>query len=322
MIYPKFIKKGDTIGICAPSAGIGRKLDAHLESVKTFKAHGYKVKETASVRVNNARSTTAKKRGLELNQLVTDKKVDMIMAATGGDFMFEIMPYIDFDAIKANPKWMGGMSDPTNLLYTVTTKCDIATLYGHNGSGFIASKPKEDFLKIASGNIIKQKSYKKYQTFLETVTDVKEFNHDVKWLCKKDCTIEGRLIGGCFEVIEKIHGTEYDYAKQFIEKYKDDGIVWYFDIFNMDAYNVYLTLLQFKYAGYFKHCKGVLFGRVAFPNENEMKYTAAINKALGNIPHIMEMDIGHTEPGITMINGALVKVNYKDHKGDITFKLK
>ena len=45
MIYPKFIKKGGTIGITAPSAGIGHKLDEYIESAKVFKKEGYKVKE-------------------------------------------------------------------------------------------------------------------------------------------------------------------------------------------------------------------------------------------------------------------------------------
>ncbi len=42
------------------------------------------------------------------------------------------MPYIDFDSIKAHPKWFLGASDPTNLLFPVTCHCDIATIYGFN----------------------------------------------------------------------------------------------------------------------------------------------------------------------------------------------
>ena len=323
MIYPKFIKKNDTIGICAPSAGIGKKLDIHLKSVECFNNHGFKVVETKSVRSNSNRSTTAKKRAQELNELVCNKNVDAIFAATGGDFMLEMVPYINFDNIKNNVKWMSGMSDPTNLLFLVTTILDIATLYGHNGSGFVeGQKDKEICLDYLQGKIAKQKSYKKYQKFIDTCMGKTKLDQKVNWISKNDCVIEGRLIGGCLEVIEKLIGTKFDHTNEFIEKYKDDGIVWFFDIFNMDAYNVYLTLLQFKNAGWFKYCKGILFGRVAFPSEQEMTYEEAFKKALGNIPYIMEMDLGHSEPGMTLINGALVKVNYKQGKGDISFKLK
>ncbi len=326
MIYPKFIKKQSKIGICAPSAGVGHKLDSLLESNRYLRSLGYKVKETKSVRVDNERSTTAKKRAEELDELFLDKSVDMILCATGGDYMLEIMPYVNFKHIKDNPKWISGMSDPTNILFTITTSLDIATLYGKNGAGFVfeSDRSQDTFFEYIKGNIIKQKSYNRYQDFIETINDETKFKHRVNWLSKTDTKISGRLIGGCIEVIAKLIGTEFDYTNEFIERYKDDGIVWFFDVFNMSSYEFYLTLLQFKNAGWFKYCKGVLIGRVAFPKvENpKLDYIKAADKALGNIPHICEMDLGHTEPGMTLINGALIDVEYKNNKGSISFKLK
>lgn len=326
MIYPKFIKKNETIGICAPSAGVGRKLDLFLESNKVLKSKSYKIKETKSVRKNNVRGGTAKQRAQELDQLVLDKKVKLILSAAGGDFMFEMMPYINFEHIIENPKWICGASDPTNLLFTLTTNYDIATLYGRNGAGFIEDedRPQKTFFKFISGDIVKQNSYKKYQTFIETITDVKTYDHPVKWISKKDVEINGRLIGGCIEVIAKLIGTKFDKTNEFIERYKDDGIVWYFDIFNMSAYDFYMTLLQFKQADWFKYCKGVLIGRVAFENieDKKLDYVKAADKVFKDIDHICEMDIGHTNPSFTLINGALVDVKYKDNEGSISFKLK
>jgi len=322
MIYPKFLDKNNIIGICAPSAGIGRKLDEHLESVKCIIEHGYKVKETKSVRVNNIRSASAKIRAQEIDELVCDHSVKLVAAATGGDYMFEILPYINFKNIANNPKWYTGMSDPTNMLYIITTMCDIATLYGQNASNLYEnSRSKHDFFKIISGNIIKQKSYKKYLSFKDYHDNVLNY-HDVKWISKKPLSISGRLIGGCFEVIEKIFGTPYDYTLDFMDKYKNDGIIFYFDIYSKDPFSVYLTLLQMKYAGWFKYCNGVLFSRIAFPQDSNDVYIKFIDKALGKIPHIMEMDLGHTDASLTLINGALTKVNYADGKGDISFTLK
>ncbi|MDO4940175.1 MAG: LD-carboxypeptidase [Erysipelotrichaceae bacterium] len=326
MIYPKFIKKNDTIGICAPSAGMGDRLESLDESIKTIKKCGYKVKETKSVRNCGARSTSGKNRAKEIDELITDKNVKVVSCATGGDYMLEILPYINFDHIKDNPKWILGMSDPTNLLYTVTTKLDIATMYGHNGAGYTLdlNRSKKQNLDYLKGDIKIQKSYKKYQNFIDTCNDIKILDKDVKWISKKDVDVTGRLIGGCLEVIEKIIGTEYDYTKEFLEKYKDDGIIWYFDVFNMSSYSFYLTMLQFKYAGFFKYCKAILIGRVAFPTIEDPKfdYIKAADLALKNIPHICEMDIGHTKPGMTLINGAICNVKYHDGKGSISFKLR
>lgn len=327
MRYPKFIEKNDLIGICAPSAGVGNKLDEFDESLKVLKNEGYKVIESESVRKKNNRSASVKKRAEEFEELILNKKVKMIIAATGGDYMFEILPYINFENIDNNLKWFMGFSDPTNLLYTITTKLDIATIYGFNGSSYKLDCPKyqKDNLDFIKGNLVKQNSYKKCQAFIDTCNDVKDMNDDVKWISKnKELNIEGRLIGGCFEIISKIIGSKYDYTLDFIERYKNDGIVWFFDVFNMNSFDFYLTLLQMKYAGYFKYTKAILFGRVAFPNvvDKKLDYLKAMDKALGNIPHIAEMDIGHTHPKMTLINGSIVNVKYKDNKGSLLFKLK
>ena len=325
MLYPKFIKEKDTIGICAPSAGVGHKLDDFRKSNRVLKSYGYRIRETASVRVNNVRSASAKKRAAELDELVTDRKIDCILCAAGGDFMLEMMPYVNFEHISENPKWIAGMSDPTNILFTVTTMLDIATLYGRNGAGF-SEKPERSektFLDYMKGDIHAQKSYSRYINFLDMINEIDAYQ-DVRWISRKEEVLEGRLIGGCVESLDKLIGTPFDHVDDFVERYKDDGIIWYFDLFDMSSYNFYLTLLQFKYAGWFRYCKGVLIGRPAFPKVEDKKldYIKAADKALGKIPHIMEMDIGHTFPNFTLINGALCKVRYKDGKGDIAFKLK
>ncbi|MBO7677596.1 MAG: LD-carboxypeptidase [Erysipelotrichaceae bacterium] len=324
MIYPEFLKEKGTIGICAPSAGVGRKLEEFETSNEVLKSLGYNIKETASVRVNNPRSASARKRAKELEELFKDESVDFIMCAAGGDFMLEMMEYVDFDVITQNPKWISGMSDPTNILFPITTMLDIATIYGRNGAGFTFEKNRSqsDFLNFIKGKIVKQHSYKKFRTFLDEIEERKVY-HDVRWIAKKEAVIEGRLIGGCIESISKLIGTKFDHTNEFIDRYAQDGIVWYFDIFDMSSYNFYLTLLQFKNAGWFRNCRGVLISRPAFPNieDKKLDYIKAADKALGKIPHILEMDIGHTSPNMTLINGALVKVEYKDNKGSISFKL-
>ena len=325
MIYPQFLKQGDTIGICAPSAGVGRKLDNYIRSNEVLASKGYFVKESASVRKDNPRSASATRRARELDELICDPEVKLVLAAAGGDFMLEMVPYINFEHIRQNPKWLCGASDPTNLLFTVTTMLDIATFYGFNGAGFIekSNRPQNTFFSYLKGDLKSQRSYKKFNSFLDTINDV--YNpKDVRWIAKGDTAFSGRLIGGCVECIAKLIGTRFDCANDFIDRYAEDGIVWYLDIFSMSSYEFYLTLLQFKNAGWFRHCKGVMISRVAFPNVEDPKldYIKAADKALGKIPHICEMDIGHTDPTMTLINGAMVSVSCTDGAGKISFKLK
>lgn len=327
MKYPKFLKKGDTIGICAPSAGIGKKLDEYLDSIKVLKKQGYKIIETKSVRSKSSRSTTAKNRAKEFHELTANKNVDMIIFATGGDYMFEMMPYVNYDEFVKNPKWLMGMSDPTNILLDVTCFLDIATLYGFNACAYDldTTEWQKNNLEFLKGNLVKQKSFKKCQeSCIDAWNGDRSLKHDVKWISKKDVNITGRIIGGCFEIIMNHTGTYLDNMANFVARYADDGIIWFFDVYSCTALDFYLGLLKMKYAGLFTNCKGVLIGRVALPDKTnpELDYIKAADKALGSIPHIMEMDIGHTDPRMTIVNGSIAHVTCKNGRGELEFKLK
>ena len=166
MLYPRFLEKNDIIGITAPSQGVGDHLESFKKSIKTLEEYGYKIKETASVRNKGMVSTTGEKRSQELDEVITDKNVKMIICASGGDFLLDMLPTINWKNIKQNPKWIMGYSDPTALLYITTTKLDIATIYGCNAGSFDQTNLHEclkNNLKILSGNILTQKSFDLYQ---------------------------------------------------------------------------------------------------------------------------------------------------------------
>ena len=136
MIYPDFLNDNATIGICAPSAGVGHKLESFDASLRELRKQGWKVWETEHVRVDSLRGGNAKERANELMSLFALDSIDAVFAAAGGDFLSDILPYIDWQLLAENPKWLMGASDPTGILYPVTTMCDIATLYGSNGGSF------------------------------------------------------------------------------------------------------------------------------------------------------------------------------------------
>ena len=177
MKYPKFLKENDCIGVPAPSAGATKSTkQAKMQKAKqVLESYGYKLILSDNLMLGErGRSASAKIRGQEINAMFQNKDIDMVMCATGGDFLVEMLPYVDFELIKQNPKLVGGFSDPTGLLYPITTICDIATIYGHNFSSFGSNnlhKTHLDNLEILKGNIIPQHSYDLYEEISpETIT--------------------------------------------------------------------------------------------------------------------------------------------------------
>ena len=198
MKYPNFLQNGDIIGITALSAGVGEKIESFELSIDNLKKNGFNILETSNVRNESFVSSSAEKRVEELNQLVLNKDVKMVLCAAGGDFLIEVLPKLNLENIKNNEKWFMGYSDPSTLLHLITTKLDIATIYGHNFSSLGTEtyhKSHIDFLEIIKGNLLEQHNYDLYEDIpFETITGLEGYNvtEKVYWhtLENKDISVE------------------------------------------------------------------------------------------------------------------------------------
>lgn len=326
MYYPAFPQKGDTLGICAPSAGVGRKLESFDQSLAVLR-RTWAVKETKSVRVNDLRSTDAAGRADELKQLFLDPEVSAVLCASGGDFLYEILPCVDWKAIVDHPKWIMGASDPTSLLFTLTVKYGISTLYGHNAGAFDMvpfHSSLQDCLDILTGRNPVQYSNDLISSDAPFSDGPLHFDRPHAWHSSvNELHASGRCTGGCIDVLKDLIGTPYAPVREYIDQYAEDGFIWYFDDFALSAETFYLTLLQMKYAGWFRNAAAVLIGRVIFPSSNTgMTYEEAARRALGDIPFFTEADIGHTPGAMTMINGAVMNLDYFKGKAKVSFVLR
>ncbi len=326
MIYPRFPVKGDLIGITAPSAGVGHKLESYERSLAVLKREGYRIKETDSVRTDGLRSADSAARAREFNGLFRDDDVRMILSATGGDFLYEILPLIDDSLFRSHPKWVMGASDPTSILFTMTVRHDIATLYGHNAGGFDMEPfhhSLRDCLDLMKGDHVIQTSNDFIASDPPFSDGPLHFDQENHWLSNvRELDVCGRCIGGCTDVLQNMFGTPYAPVNDFIDRYADDGVIWYLDNFALSAEVFYLTLLQMRYAGYFRTAKAVIIGRMILPSSNTgMTYHEAAERALGDIPFFTDADIGHTPGSMTMINGALMRLAYFSGKAQVSFEL-
>ena len=334
MIYPKFPEQGSSLGICAPSAGVGHKIELFDKSLAALKSAGFDIIETASVRNDNIRSADAITRGEEFNLLVNNPDVEMIVSAAGGDYNIEMLPYLDIETLVNYPKWIAGASDPTNIMYYVTTKLDIATMYGFNAGSFdwdTLHEFQKNSFELMRGNTIKQYSFDKYDSNTDfSIQDV-ILDGDVNWQLlipgadeiidksspsdSPKLIVEGRLIGGCIDCIAKLIGTPFDGTKYFVKKYPRK--IWFLDNFAMTSFDLYLTMMQMRYCGYFKGTKAIVFGRTMFPDKSDEEYITQLRQAIPDIPFIWNADIGHVKPCFTVINGAYGRVTCAQGKGTL-----
>ena len=130
MKYPKKIEQGKYIGITAPSGGITKEVDQPRldNAIKNIEDMGYKVIETQNVRTEEkGRSSSAKERTEQFMQLWENEDVRAIISAGGGDYLTEMLDYIDWEDLKKyEPKWFQGYSDNTVLTFLIPRKIKIA----------------------------------------------------------------------------------------------------------------------------------------------------------------------------------------------------
>lgn len=336
MIYPEFIKKGDCIGVPAPSAGADtlERKNKFENAIKRLQNLGFKLNLSENLFESvNGRSASAEERAKEVNKMVKDNETKMILCAAGGEFLVEILDYVDFNLLKENPKFVVGFSDPTGLLFPITTKYDIATIYGQNLSSFGTQnlhKAQEDTLRVMKGDFVTVHSYDLYEEkHHELITGLEDYNltEKVCWktLDDNEVSVKGRIIGGCLDIIAELAGTKFDGTKEFNEKYKNDGIIWYFDNCEITMEETIRLLWKMYQLEYFKYAKAIIFGRfgkiaTCFDYDTESCLKDSVISKL-NIPIIYDADISHKAPCMPIINGSIASLNVKEGKGTISFEL-
>ncbi|MFU8690879.1 S66 peptidase family protein [Rossellomorea marisflavi] len=330
--YPLPLQKGDLVGVTSPSSGVSAEYELQLQNaIKQLTHLGYEVKLTNSVCGNSKlRSSTASIRAKEFIHLYNDKKVKAIIPSGGGEFLMEILPFINFNELK-EPKWILGYSDISTLLLPYTLNTGFASVSGPVFMDFGNNPLHESLINalkvlgLSKGKQFTQHSFGLFQNerlnFKDSELPYLNLTEDVVWKSlqeKEDLKFEGRIIGGCMDTICKLIGTRFLPIKDFIEKYKREGVIWYFDSCDMNAADIYRTLWQMNYNGWFQYCNGILIGRPeGYSDVDDFTLIDALIDSLRdlNVPVIFNVDIGHKPPQMSIINGCYSKVEFNQGKG-------
>lgn len=137
-------------------------------------------------------------------------------------------------------------------------------------------------------------------------------------------SVKGRAIGGCLDLFPSIIGTRYDKTKEFIERYGDDGILWFLESCDLNPAGVVRALWQMREAGWFDKTVGFVFGRPHIGEEFfGCGFIEAVTELLGSsVPMIFDADFGHKSPILPIVNGSIMTAEVKDGRGRFTFELK
>ena len=231
MRYPEFLSEGGTIGFVAPSFGCATEpyKTAFGMTIKRFEKEGYTVELGPNCYEDNGIgiSNTPQECGKELTQMYESNVNDVLISCGGGELMCEILPYVDFDRIKAaKPKWYLGYSDNTNFTFLQNTIADTASVYGPCAGAFAMKDWHQalvDTFDVLRGkgcknnNGVVEKQVHGYDTWERESLKNEEnpapqYNLTEKKIlrkyvggdeCDTEIAFEGRLVGGCMDCYSK-----------------------------------------------------------------------------------------------------------------------
>ncbi|MDD4291149.1 MAG: LD-carboxypeptidase [Clostridia bacterium] len=336
MIIPEFIKKGGSVGVCAPSCSLSFEDSERLQSAKDyFKSQGFFVIVSPNTVKDGFKAATAdaRLRAAEFSELYASD-VGAIFAATGGELELDILEHLDAEFLRAQkPKWFCGYSDNTVLSDYLLTHLDTASLYGYN-VGAYGDRPLDESTKrqfeLICGSRRSFESYPLHQTErfdFTTAGKLAGYNLTEKTVITSiyGNHAAGRLFGGCLDVLLCILGTRFDKSTEFFDKYKGDGILFFLESCELNALAVYRGLSQMRYADYFKHATGFVFGRPLDESVYfDYSFEDAAKEALAplRLPMFFGADLGHKPPSLPFVNGAVADVVANNGKMLLSYGLR
>ena len=290
MIKPKILQKGDTIAFIAPS--YKPKHDPAERAAENLRKLGYKVKFSKNYfSTTNDYAGSIEERAEDFNAAIADPEVKMVFFG-GGEVGNEILPFIDYENIKKNPKILCSYSDSTTVLNAVNKQTGLVTFYGSSPRFF--EQPPIDYTLI---NFEKRLCS----------TDL-EYVKNSEWRVLTPGKAEGILIGGYLINFASLIGLEW------YENIPDEDIILFIEDhqkFSTPAMiSKWFTMLEHK--GVFKRAKALIFGHYS---TEESPVIDDILTRIGkryNIPVIRTEDFGHGANGAILPISIRAKLDTKD----------
>jgi len=252
IIYPKPLKKGDVIGIIAPSRPIYNYRPEIAAGLKSLEKMGFKLKfgQNLNKHFYYAAGTPAEKAN-DFNKMFRDPKVKAIFCATGGSSANQILDEIDWTAVKNNPKYFWGYSDISVLLLAIYKKTGLVTYHGPDvySLATLNSKPRQLTFDLLTQET--KKSTFDYPSVFEVI---------------RPGQAQGKLLGGNITLINSLLGTEY------CPDYK--GAILFWEEVGESPAMLDFKLQQLKLAGVLSKISGMVIGHLSgcrdkkYPRDN------------------------------------------------------
>lgn len=288
MIWPKPLKKGDKVAITAPSSPVpDEKLTVSIESIKYL---GLEPVVMPSCRMHHGYlAGSDKQRAEDINTAFASEDIKGIFCLRGGYGTTRILPLIDFDMIRENPKVFIGYSDISSLHFNINQKAKLITFHG--------PMPTTDYRVHEGFTNDSLKTCLFAPENLQAITNPP--GEKIQVLRSGEAS--GKLVGGNLSLMAGTLGSPYEVDTK--------GKILFIEDVDEQPFRIDKMLTALSLAGKFSDCEGIILGTFERCTETEHP-TLSLSEIFEEVvlphdkPTILNLRAGHIYPQSTLPMGA------------------
>lgn len=291
MMLPERLRRGDIIGVVAPSNPV---IDENIEEVKKAKEivgnDGFKVLFSKNLFSNtNQYTATAKEKAEDINDMFRNKDVKMIWCAKGGNNSNSVFEYLDFELIKQNPKIICGYSDITSLTNIIHEKTGLVTFSATNFKTIATDETDYSYKEVINRFVNFSLEFGKEKSGYKTI---------------REGIVEGELVGGNLSLTTQLVSGKYKI------NFKDK--ILFIEELGSESSPVLVSnnLYYMKQNGVFDKIKGLWIGN--YEHESNIELEKIVLDVIGddyNFPIIKSNNFGHLETKTVIPIGTKARID-------------
>ena len=302
-IKPRRLQPGDTVGIVTPATATYQQVELDIVR-ESLQALGLSVRVGEHVMSRyGSLGGSDRDRASDINRFFADRDVRAIVPTRGGWGSARLLPYLDYDAIRRNPKVLVGYSDITALLNGIHARTSLVTFHGPNGGGRWDAWSLDYFKRVLFGAETVMFTNPKTTNDRNVLTQIE---HRTRTIAPGRA--RGRLLGGNLSVLTGILGSPH--VPNF-----DDAILFLEDV-EEQPYRVDRMMTSLRLAGILDRVRGVVFGTCSNCTPGSGGYASFTLEEILNdhlrplkVPAWQGAMIGHDMPQWTLPVGLEVEID-------------
>lgn len=298
LLRPRALVKGDTIGVVAPS--YTPRPGWLVRGVKALEHVGFNVvldPEIAQGR--HFKRSEDERRAENFMGVWLDPRVKAVMGSTGGYGAVRMLPHLEPEIFRRNPKPFIGYSDITALHLWLMRRAGLRVFHGPTVDDLIPSARDPTMASLLNALMIPKPPTKLGKGKARVL---------------RPGRATGRIIGGNLSLVQQTIGTPYEIdtrnAILFLEETRDPMSV-------LDE-----RLVHLRAAGLMRAVKGVVFGQLSIDRSEEDEFEDFLLDLVSdlNVPVLADFPAGHEVPNLTIPLGTDVELVAEENAGWITYR--